>query len=312
MKPRFGSNPPAEAEGRVHPLDWAQHAAMTDVVEREMHACVRRRRRRLLRITSGGALTVLMLLAAGLAWQWQSGPGGPAVVESRFQISSPARQVLPDGSVVELRGAAQITVDYAGRERRVSLREGEAHFDVAKDDMRPFVVSARGIDVRAVGTAFVVHLTARDVEVLVTEGEVAVKPAIGDPEEKGAHGTGAATPTWTDLRVEAGRRVRVDSDVRHELAPAVQPVSLPELAELLAWRVPMLEFHATPLAEVLPVFNRHANVRVFLADPELGDLRLSGVLRADNVAVLVRILESSYGVKADWVSADDVALTRAR
>jgi len=76
--------------------------------------------------------------------------------------------------------------------------------------------------------------------------------------------------------------------------------------------VPLLEFHATPLADVVPVINRHATVRVKLAEPELGKLRLSGVLRADNVAVLLQILESSYGVRAERTSAAEVVLTPAR
>jgi len=310
MNPNSKSGPSAEYDRRVHPLDWAQQAAMTENVEREMHACVRRRRHR--RIVTGGALMMLALFAAGVVWQRGATPDAPAVAESHFRISSPARQVLPDGSVVELKSGAQIVVDYTGPERRVSLREGEAHFDVAKDATRPFVVSARGLDVRAVGTAFVVHLAAREVEVLVTEGEVALDPAPAGREETRTAGPVPAAPRWTDLRVEAGRRVRVESDDRRDVLPAVQPVSAPELTERLAWRVPLLEFHATPLADVLPVINRHANIRVTLADPGLGDLRLSGVLRADNVAVLVRILESSYGVKAEPVSAAEVVLTPAR
>ena len=56
----------------------------------------------------------------------------------------------------------------------MQLVRGEAHFVVAADASRPFVVSAGAVSVRAVGTEFVVRYSAREIGVLVTEGRVAV------------------------------------------------------------------------------------------------------------------------------------------
>ena len=75
---------------------------------------------------------------------------------------------LHDGSIVELNKGAQISIRYSGDERRVDLLSGEAYFEVAKNPDRPFIVSARGIDVKAVGTAFNVRLHNDSLEVLVT------------------------------------------------------------------------------------------------------------------------------------------------
>ena len=62
-------------------------------------------------------------------------------------------RALDDGTVVELNGGAEIEVQFTAAERRLRLVRGEAHFQVAKNPLRPFVVEAGGVAVRAVGTA---------------------------------------------------------------------------------------------------------------------------------------------------------------
>ena len=61
---------------------------------------------------------------------------------------------LPDGSIVELNTSSTAAIAFSPAERRVRLTQGEGHFSVAKDAGRPFVVEARGLAVRAVGTMF--------------------------------------------------------------------------------------------------------------------------------------------------------------
>ena len=103
-----------------------------------------------------------------------SPPGAPptlALIEQR---------TLADGSVVELNRGAVVTERFTPDERRVQLVRGEAHFKVAKDLSRPFVVEVAGIAVRAVGTALNVRLDSAAVDILVTEGQVSVaQPDVG-------------------------------------------------------------------------------------------------------------------------------------
>jgi ferric-dicitrate binding protein FerR (iron transport regulator) len=74
--------------------------------------------------------------------------------------------------------------------------------------------------------------------------------------------------------------------------------------------VPTLELNFTPLEAVLPVVNTHSTARLRLAEPELGSLQLSGSLRANNLPVLLQILESSYGVKAEHRPHGEIVLHR--
>ena len=184
------------------------------------------------------------------------------------------------------------------RRRCVTLRRGEAHFDVVKDPSRPFIVSATGVEVRAVGTAFSVGLGGASVEVLVTHGRVAVEPAANAPAP-----------------VDAGQRARVASAGG---APEVSAISAAELAQALAWRTPQIEFSRTPLAEAVALINARlsaAGRRRIVADPadaRLCELRLSGFLAADNAEGFLLLLESSFGIRADRTGAEAIVLRSAR
>jgi transmembrane sensor len=155
-------------------------------------------------------------------------------------------------------------------------------------------VSAGGVEFRAVGTAFAVHLADKEVEMLVTEGRVAV-------ERPAAPEASAATAPVPLATVEAGNHVVVDVSVRQIAAPAVMAISKTELSRRLAWRAPKLEFSGTPLATAIDLINEHSSEaqKIQLGDPALADLRISGILRADNLDTLLGVLETDYGIKAE-------------
>ena len=243
------------------------------------------------------AAAALVLLAGGLAWKQFSPPTSAHAPATAAQAGGYERRVLDDGSVVELTGGAELDVNFTPQERRVALRRGEALFTVAKNPARPFIVSATGVEVRAVGTAFSVGLGGTAVEVLVTHGRVAVGPA-------------ATAPAFVD----AGQRAHVaDTGAR----PEVSAVSTAEMAQALAWRAPQIEFSRTPLAEAMALINAHLSPgqRRIVADPgatRLRDLRLSGFLAADNAEGFLLLLESTFGVTADRTGSEVIVLRSGR
>jgi transmembrane sensor len=210
---------------------------------------------------------------------------------------------LPDGSIVELNTGAEIAVQYEPAERKVRLVRGEAHFRVEADSGRPFVVEAGGVAVRAVGTAFTVQLQAAAVEVVVAEGRVIV--ANGGANSNQA----AAEPAL----VTAGNRVVVPASPlpRAPVAPAVQAMSATELAERLAWRIPRLEFNGTDLAEAVGLMNRHNRVQIIMAEPAVGQVRVSGTFRSDNPEGFVRLVEATLGLRAERRAPHEIVLGRA-
>ena len=266
-----------------------------DDLARELSAIARRRRQR--RLGALGAVCVCLVLF-GLM---RGGRPMAEVPASRptVLVVHPARQTLPDNSQVELKGNATIVVEYTPSLRRVVLTQGEAYFSVQKDPARPFVVAAAGVEVRAVGTAFSVQMRPNAVEVLVTNGRVAVAKSADSMSFT------VAAPAAPAATVDAGSRAVVDI-APHVTLPEVTAVPAMELDKLLAWRSTRLEFTKTPLAEAVELINRHAAPtapRLRTADASVAAMRVTGVFRADNIDGFVLLLEGAFGVKAERSAA---------
>jgi transmembrane sensor len=227
-------------------------------------------------------------------------PAAPAVEVARAY----ERRVLEDGSVIELNDGARVEVAYTPGERRVRLVQGEASFTVAKNPRRPFIVRARGVDVRAVGTIFNVRLEARSVEVLVTEGKVGVDDAV-----RGGSLLVASVPGESPLLL-AGQQVVLESGpITPVPAMAISPE---ETALRLAWRPHLLDFNSMPLGEVVAEFNRCNRIQLVLADPALAALPIVASFRSDNVEGFVRLLEQTTGVQSEHRGDGEIILRRAR
>lgn len=259
---------------------------------------------------------VLALCGLGIAG-WALRPGAEVAREaSSVAVLAPEHRVLPDGSVVEYPAGASVTVDFSSPEvRRVTLDRGEAHFAVAKNPARPFIVHAGGVDVRAVGTAFAVQLASSAVDVIVTEGRV----AVDRPAEAAAPAVPSSTtpaPSATATFVGAGEKLsfatQVPAGASAGRAEAIFPA---ELEQRLAWRNPRMEFSNTPLPEVVAAINRHADahggVHFTLAGSSLDTVRLSGIFRVDDTRSFIGILETGFSIKAERTAPNAFELRHA-
>jgi transmembrane sensor len=222
-------------------------------------------------------------------------PSQPPPAAADFQL-----RTLPDGSVIELNRGAEVAVAYSPGERDVTLLRGEAHFTVAKNAARPFVVRAAGVAVRAVGTAFDVRLSGGAVDVLVTEGRVRVT--------SGQAGPGRAIP---GIAVGAGERASFSAASASRPAIAA-PVPPGQIDTYLAWRVERLDCTGRPLPEIVERFNRHNRIQMKVADPRAAATRLDLLgFRTSDVEAFVDLLQSGYGVRAAR-SGDTILLSGSR
>lgn len=249
------------------------------------------------------------------------------VPDEKAQSSAPAiaaraipdsvnQRVLEDGSIIELNRGAQISVEFTLGERRVRLDRGEAHFAVAKDAARPFIVSARGVDVRAVGTAFNVRVDVAAVEVLVTEGRV----QLNSPQAPADSGLAqsAGSELFPETRPEIvvaildARQRAVVSLAAEAPPPQIATLTAGEIERVLAWQHRLLDFTAQPLNAVVAEFNRRNVVQLVVIDPELAGVRVSASIRSDNVDGFVRLLEAGFGARAERRGDGEILLRRAR
>jgi transmembrane sensor len=209
------------------------------------------------------------------------------------------RARLDDGSTLELNAASAVRVQFTAAERRVQLESGEAHFAVAHDTARPFIVSAGGIAVRAVGTAFNVRYTSDGgVEVTVTEGKVRV----------GQSGPASSAAESAPL-VAAGQRIVLP---HHAPLPAVEQVDPATLRAALAWQSRLADFAEAPLADIIARFNTRSRIQLFLADEKLADRRIGGTFALDEAEAFVRLLERDGEIIGERRGETEIHLRRAR
>jgi transmembrane sensor len=287
-----------DALDRVQSLQPATGDVDPDLLLRPSNAAGRKRRLRRAWLVTPALAAAMIALGIFLrpAPVHEASPVSTERVVST-ELGSVRAITLPDGSVVHLNTDTQIETAFTTTERRVQVTRGEAHFKVAPNAQRPFVVTAGGVAVQAVGTEFNVWLNAETIEVLVTEGKVNItspRPASTATSEA------AAAPA---VSLVAGERAIIPTadNTAAPPGPVVTPVASEEAERALAWREQRLEFAATPLTEVVAQFNRY-NQHKLVIDPaatELGSVRFGGNFRPEAHETLVRLLEANFSVKAE-------------
>ncbi|HRJ46549.1 MAG TPA: hypothetical protein PKY38_04255, partial [Opitutaceae bacterium] len=119
----------------------------------------------------------------------------------------------------------------------------------------------------------------------------------------------AAAPAGEPPVLVAGQSARVD--LAPTAVPQVAAISAAELEQRLAWMPRLLDFTNAPMPEIVAAFNRGNPVQLTLGDALLADMRLSATFRSDNVEGFVRLMESEFGLRAEW-RGDEIVLRQAR
>lgn len=231
---------------------------------------------------------------------------GPVPLTSGEFARGYERHVLDDGSIVELNLGSQAFVEFNKDLRRVSLASGEAHFTIAKDPDRPFVVEANGVVVQAVGTIFNVQIEEDSVNVLVTEGRVRVgasrfdEPVDEQPVEK----------FESSQELTAGQQTRID--LREEkIMPKVETLSEEEVENKLTWLKQVINFDDAPLSDIVVEFNRRNYRKIVIEDPSIADVRLSVTIRPNNIDDFVELLELTADIRAERID-NAIIILRSR
>lgn len=271
---------PANGEAyRAALAAWQAFEARPDEVLAEFAAEARRATRRptpTRRWLVGGGVAVAAGLAAVAVLPSVQGP--PTVQTYTTAKGQHQRITLADGSVVDLNAETRLTVRFSRRERQVELGDGQAIFDVAHDETRPFTVEASGRAVRVLGTQFDVRNRDGDVTVTVARGRVQVRPV-------------ASSKTGQAFALTPGQRLAIGKAGVAELS-AVDP------QEALGWRSGRLVYRGEPLAEVVADLNREFVEQIEVTDPALGRMPVTGVIVLDDHASVAMRLSLMLPVRS--------------
>ncbi|WP_434657377.1 FecR family protein [Pseudomonas sp. R3-56] len=226
----------------------------------------RRPRPRWSRLAVAAAVIALGLpLAAITSWNMGWLPDS----YQRLEAGASVRHVtLGDGSQVELNLGSELVFANYKHERRVTLKKGEAFFDVSHDTRHPFVVRAGQGQVRVTGTRFNVWMYQDQVRVTLVEGSVWVTSNMN------ATAGGSQLSPGMQASYKAG-----------DYQPQVREIEPGDSS--LAWRNGKLVLNDLALSDALPLINRYLERPVMLADYATGTLRVGGIYNLNEVKNLV-------------------------
>ncbi|WDY60238.1 FecR family protein [Pseudomonas sp. PSKL.D1] len=215
-------------------------------------------------MASAAAIALLALPLAGwVGWEqgWLPNHYQHFAASDRLQTVQ-----LSDGSTVQLNLNTELTYLNYKDQRQVTLKRGEAFFEVAHDSTHPFIVRAGHGQTRVTGTKFNVWKYQDQVKVTLVEGSVLVS-------SNGNNG---------GYRLGPGMQATYHSgDFEPQLAQS------DDYGNSLAWRSGKLILDNLSLEQALPVINRYLDAPLLLADASTGRIRISGIYNTREVERLV-------------------------
>ncbi len=193
---------------------------------------------------------------------------------------------LSDGSQLTLDTASRISVRITGSDRIVTLTDGQAYFDVARDPSRPFVVRAGDTSVTATGTRFDVRRVDGGARVVLVEGRVIVRK------------TESADRSWA---LRPGQQI-----FTHAPTPVVETT---DAAGATSWTSGRLTFHQTRLGDAIAEINRYSDHPIVLRAPAMADIAVNGVFDSDDQDGFLAALVDLYGVSAARQNDGTIVIT---
>lgn len=185
-----------------------------------------------------------------------------------------SRLTLEDGSHLTLNTDTRLGVRIDARSREVELIRGEAMFEVAHENMRPFRVKVGGTVITDLGTSFNVRSEADYTQVTLIEGRAQIERDSGKQTAELSPGDQltAGVALWKKQTVA-------------------------NLAPITNWTSGRLVFHATPLRDVVAQVNRYGPGHLVIGDSSIESLEITGDFRIGNTQSLVRALQSAFPVR---------------
>lgn len=222
---------------------------------------------------------LLLVIAGSIAFTLAD---GPMRLRADVMTGTGQKQIvtLADGSKVEMNAESAIAIHLLPNERRITLLRGEAFFEVAPDQTRPFVVKAGKGTTTALGTAFDINVTEQDTKVVVTEHAVMVASEDGGR----AH------------RLFEGQEISYDPDGR---------LNAPEMADIdaaTAWRQGRIIFEDRPLSSVVEQIDRYVPGRIIIPQSDLANRRISGSLDLKQPDAALDAFANAIGIRITRLS----------
>ena len=226
-------------------------------------------------LTVASASAVVLLIFGGINLLGYMDKRQSSYLEASTSYGESRQIRLPDGTQLILNSCSRVCYpnSFVEDERQIEL-EGEAYFQVQRNEKQPFIVRTARFDVRVLGTCFDVKAYSSDevVSVDVESGKVQVDL----PEAM--------------MRLQAKEQVSINT-LSGEYSKRR------EERDVAVWRKGGLRFSSTPVRDVAKELERMYNCRITFAEGQEFNNLISGEHENKSLEAVLQSMEYTSGIR---------------
>jgi transmembrane sensor len=245
----------------------------------------------------------IAIITFGITWLFLSKPD-PTIQNlplktSNHQIivkrGNKSQVILADGSRIWINSESKISYssDFNVNNRTIYL-EGEAYFDVAKNEKIPFIVKTSELTVKAVGTAFNIKCYPEEgtIETTLIRGSIKVESTKNSQEI-------ILKPNEKALFVKKEGSLNLLKN--DSLQKLIKPIPLTkqvlvvkkekDVSSVVAWKDDKLVFNNESLESLSIKLERWYGVKILITDENLKQYHFSGILQNETINDVLRIIK---------------------
>jgi ferric-dicitrate binding protein FerR (iron transport regulator) len=189
------------------------------------------------------------------------------IIEVQTGVGADTTIFLHDGTMVMLNAESKIVYpkEFEDHIRNVELF-GQAYFEVAKEENRPFYVNTMAVDIQVLGTSFGVMAYDNDdvIETTLISGSVKLS---WNNNYYASNEEIILSPGYQAVFSRSGKRATVN---------------MVSTENEIAWREGNLIFEDEPLELILKKVNRWCETKIYSEDKRLNQLEFSGIFSKGN------------------------------
>ncbi|WP_276165427.1 FecR family protein [Zobellia alginiliquefaciens] len=197
--------------------------------------------------------------------------------------------ILPDSTHVWLNQNSSISYNYSNPEERLLKLEGEAFFDVARNESRPFLIEGPYFKTQVLGTSFNIHSrNEEDASVSVVSGKVSV----------------SANESNALLLLERG-----DGAIFRQGDKSLSKRKLNDVDNEMAWIEGRFVFENSTMKSVLNYLSKYYKVTFDLSNENLNNCLITASFKGESLNNILTILCASLDCKYEIVANRTIILS---
>jgi len=231
-----------------------------------------------LKIAASILLPVMLFFAAKFAFFPANSQMAMEVAKS--EAGKRSKVDLIDGSRIWMNNSSQITYTKDFAQKRLVRVDGEAYFDVAKLDGKPFVVEAGNVQITVTGTEFNVtnYSETKVTEIILVEGSVKLTY------------THPSTGKTQTILLKPSEKAVFDKE-----KGTMEVMELENISQT-SWKDGKLEFIDTPFSEVVFRMGKWYNVHI-VYDQALKNDKYTATLTNEPIEKVLKFMNLTSGIK---------------